>query len=155
MKRLFSDNGLQAVQNDEPWKKGINEVNCWSGEQGVDGTQSTGLLWGEETEIGVQGGWDSPKPWGREWSHTEKELQNTHKCPWAFCSLWHRVKLHKAWQRAAGSWELNGSWSSRSFSIISRASTSTLFSLEFTHPTQRISFTPTAPSTLVTSKTVS
>lgn len=156
MKRLFSDKGLRAVQNDEPWKQGVTEVNCWSGEQGVDGTQSTGLLRGGDRNRS-SGRLTQPKAMGQR---KELHRKRTPKHTQVLLSLLHtkahmyRVRFHKAWQRAAGSCELIGSWSSRAFSIISRASTATFFPLQFTHPTQRISFTPTAPPTLVTSKTV-
>lgn len=59
---------------------------------GLHAEQSCSVV---ETSTGVQGAWDSWKPWGRGGSDPQKELQNAHKSPWPLmctCTGWNSTK---------------------------------------------------------------
>lgn len=159
MKHLFSDNGPQAVQDYDPWKKGIKwgELLARRAEQLGDHKQSTVVLV-EETEVGVQEGWDSCKLWAEERA-TRKENSWMYTSPLELMlyakTHTHRVKLHKIWQRVPGSWELNGSQSSLFFSCFHGFNLSPLFLIVYTFNPAYLIHAHSSTHRLVSSKTIS
>lgn len=130
MKPLFPDSGPQAFQDYDPWKEGIEqgELLIRSAEWGPQAEHRLAEMRRQRLR--------QPEAVRQKRKlRRKKPLQNAQVLPWAFAVYWDthvQGKLHKVWQKAAGSYVLHGSQSSHSF-LISRFPNSALFSLQFTH----------------------